>query len=95
MTEQQLALKLEGIVKAQSDWREDFGGLTVHQESRFTELQYSDSGVGEDCVAQALRKEWPDRVIEVDTSGGCDSCGYGRSISITISGTTPPWEVQS
>jgi hypothetical protein len=94
MKEEALARHLQAIVKKHENWDEDFDGLTVHREAHFVELSYRDSGVGEDYVHQALRAEY-DRAIDVDTEGGCDSCGYGRRVSITISGGTPPWEVVS
>lgn len=102
MTGSELERYLSAIVKAGpiyndkgkpgGHWDEDFGGLVVSRERNFVELSYQDSGVGEDYVAFAFRHRWPDRTIDVDTNGGCDSCGYGRTISITISGATPPWE---
>lgn len=92
MNEEELAIKLAAIVKTRQRWDEDFGGLTVRREKAFTELEYRDSGVGEDYVRRAFEEEWPDRSFDVDTQGGCDSCGYGRTISITISGAQPPWE---
>ena len=85
---------LRAIVKKHTRWdvRDEFDRITVHQEKNHTELTWSDSGVGEDYVMSAFRKEWPERTIEIDIDGGCDTCGYGRQLSVTISGSVPPWE---
>lgn len=89
MTEKELSKYLEGIVKANSSWSEDFERLTVYQNPTYVELSYNDSGAGEEYVVQAFQKAWPDRFIDSEAFGGCDSCGYGRSVSITISGKAP------
>lgn len=91
MTEEQLEKFLAEVVKRNQKWDEDFGGLVVSREAAFTELAYTDSGVGEDYVVKAFRMEWPDRNVDVDTEGGCDTCEWGRTVTITISGS-PPWE---
>lgn len=91
LKEETLAALLCEIVKRQAGWGEDFDKLTVHQESNHIELQWRDAGVGEDYVVKAFEMEWPDRTYSMDIEGGCDSCGYGRRLSLTISGTVPPW----
>jgi hypothetical protein len=89
MTNADLREYLEDVVKRHTSWKEDFERLVVHQERSFVEIIYTDSGVGEHYIEEAFKAEWPDRAITIDTEGGCDSCGYGRTISVTISGQAP------
>ena len=94
MSEKELAEVLSAAVAKHSKWGdgtwdkwdEDFEGLTVFRERHFVELEYADSGVGEDMVAQALAKEWPQLDFEVSCEGGCDSCGFGRRVTFRVSG---------
>lgn len=92
MKEEDLAKYLQCIVKEYEQWDEDFVGLVIHRESTYTVLEWTDSGAGEEYVTSALAKLWPDRKFDLDMQGGCDSCGFGRYLSLTISGATPPWE---
>ncbi len=89
MKEEALAAMLSEVVKRRENWDVSFQGLTVHHETFHVELTYQDSGVGEEYVRDAFAAEWPDRGVDVDAEGGCDSCGYGRTISVTISGGAP------
>ena len=88
--EERIAKFLESVVAKHSNWEEDFDGLVIGSEYGNTEFTYHDSGVGEDYVLAAFQKEWPYRDVDVDGGfGGCDTCGYGRSFSVTMKGNAP------
>ncbi len=93
MTDVEVGNFLADVVKKWNPaylWGEDMrDGVTLTYEKAYTTVSYSDLGVGEEYVVQAFRQEWPGRQIEIDEWGGCESCGFGRTVSIVISGPAP------
>lgn len=86
--EGRLAAKLRELVN-DDVWSDSLDGdtLVVRRESpTHVEIEYRDSGVGEEDVVDPLRAWFPDLDFDVDIEGGCDSCGDGRSITMTITG---------
>lgn len=67
----------------------DLEDVLVTYEAAYTTLEYCDSGVGEHYVVKALQAEYPSHRVEVDEWGGCESCGFGRTVSITVHGKCP------
>lgn len=68
----------------ESIWANYLRDVQVTQEKAYTVLEWRDSGVGEDYLVDALRAEFPEHAVEIDIDGGCDSCGYGRGLTVTI-----------
>jgi hypothetical protein len=92
VNEKDLAKYLSDVVQEHEKWSEGFEHLVVDRNEKWTTITWTDSGVGEEYVLRAFEKVWPDRKFDMDIEGGCDSCGYGRHLSLMISGTEPPWE---
>lgn len=68
------------------DWRfwNIEGSAMVLDSPGETILEYTDAGVGEDYILQKCNVLFPGTTVEVE--GGCDSCGYGRTVTLNI-----PW----
>lgn len=79
-----LAKKLSALVKAAEDWTCDFDDVPIVDDNgdHFV-VEYRDSGVGEDYVRAGLAKSLGCNV-EVETEGGCDTCGFNRLVTVTV-----------
>lgn len=58
--------------------------LQIEQTRAYTTLEYKDSGIGEEYLVNALAERYPGHQVEAEEQGGCDTCGHGRTVTITI-----------
>ena len=94
---EELAIKLTALIKQHCKWDEDFTSygrctLDMKQELAMTVLEYRDSGVGAHYTQEALQVRYPDRKIDLEEEGGCDTCGHGQTVTIII---MPPVDLET
>jgi hypothetical protein len=87
----EIETELSRLARAWEGWNTSFGELVVYYEPNYTTLEWHDAGVGEDYILNSCKREWRERDIDIEAMGGCDTCGYGRLVTLTISGKIPPW----
>lgn len=72
------------------------GTLHVTHELAYSTIEYRDGGGADDNVEKRIVPKllalWPDRHVTVEIEGGCDTCGFKRLVTISL---TPPISLEA